>query len=69
MLDTVQRGIWLGFILDLCAGSFFMPGEKVSRLQSSIASLDLNRKMCALSSIVRQVISESVILAIAQLQG
>ena len=42
-LDPIQRGEWLGFVLDLCAGSFFVPGEKVSRLQSGIASLNLNR--------------------------
>ena len=62
MLDPVQRGIWLGFILDLYAGSFLVPSQKVSRLQSSIASVNLNRpvQVRALSSIAGQVISMSL---------
>ena len=43
MLDPVQRGNSLGFTLDLRAGSLYVPGEKVSRLQSTIASLNLDR--------------------------
>ena len=42
MLDPVQRGDWLGFILHVDVGSFYMPSEKISRLQSSVASLVLN---------------------------
>ena len=62
MLDPVQRGDWLGFTLDLRAGSFFVPGEKVSRLQSTIASLNLDRpvRVRALSSVVGQIISMSL---------
>ena len=62
MLDLVQRGVWLGFILDLYSGTFLVPCQKVSRLQSSIASVKLNRpvQVCALSSIVGQVISMSL---------
>ena len=41
MLDPVQKGDWLGFIIDLCVGSFLVPSEKkkkkISRLQSSVA--------------------------------
>ena len=62
MLDPVQRGDWLGFTLDLRAGSFYVPGEKVSRLQSTIASLNLDRAVHvrALSSVVGQIISMSL---------
>ena len=62
MLDLVQRGVWLGFILDLYSGSFLVPCQKVSRLQSSIVSVKLNRpvQVCALSSIVGQVIPTSL---------
>ena len=44
------------------AGSFLVPSQKVSRLQSSIASVNLNRpvQVRALSSIVGQVISMSL---------
>ena len=42
VLDPIQRGDWLGFILDLGVGSFYVPSGKISRLQSSVASLNLN---------------------------
>ena len=61
MLEPVQRGDWLGFTLDLCAASFCLPG-KVSRLQSTIALLNLDRpvRVRALSSIIGQIISMSL---------
>ena len=59
VLDPIQKGNWLGFILDSGVGSFYVPSEKISRLQSSVASLNLNGpiRMRALSGIVGQVIS------------
>ena len=62
MLDPIQRGEWLGFVLDMRVGSFFVPSEKISRFQSSIASLDLNQpvQVRAISSVVGQIISMSL---------
>ena len=62
VLDPIQRGEWLGFVLDLGVGSFYVPNEKVSRLQSSVAFLNLNSpiRVRALSGIVGQVISMSL---------
>ena len=42
VLDPVQKGNWLGCVIDLCVGSFFVPSEKISRLQSNVASLTLH---------------------------
>ena len=71
MLDPIQRGEWLGFVLDMRVGSFFVPSEKISRLQSSIASLDLNQpvQVRAISSVVGQIISMNLAIGpVARLQ-
>ena len=34
VLDPIQKGRWLDFILDVAGGSFFVPKEKVCKLKS-----------------------------------
>ena len=58
VLDPVQRGEWLGFIIDLGSGSIFVPPDKIKRLQYSISSsLSDFVQARAIASIIGQIIS------------
>ena len=41
-LVSAQEGNWLGFIIDLANGCFYVSPEKIDRLQSRIRSFDLD---------------------------
>ena len=62
MFEPTQVGSWLGFIIDLLKGRFFVPQEKVVRLVSCIDSALLSDMVGVrvLASIVGQVISMSL---------
>ena len=62
VLDPVQKGKWLGFVLDLAQGSFFVPSEKIAKLQESIGSVSLYNviPVRTLASFVGQIISMSL---------
>ena len=61
-LCPVQKGNWLGFIIDLANGSFLVPSDKITRLQSRIGSMNLSSFAYArtLASIVGQIMSMSL---------
>ena len=61
-LEPQQVGKWLGFIVDLHEGNFFVPSEKLESLKSSIkAAYPLTRvSVRSLASIVGKIISMSL---------
>ena len=62
MLEPVRKGRWLGFILDLGSGSYFVPDEKAAKLKACLSALELGSRVHirTLSSIVGQIISMSL---------
>ena len=61
-LTPQQIGQWLGFILDLLSGKFFVPKEKMSKLWHAIDKVLASRLVPArlLASVVGQIISMSL---------
>ena len=61
-LEPQQEGVWLGFLLDLLGGMFYVPQEKVLKLNRSIDAVLQSRFVCArtLASITGQIISMSL---------
>ena len=61
-LEPQQAGKWLGFIVDLHSGNFFVPSEKLESLKSSIkAAYPLTRVPArSLASIVGKIVSMSL---------
>ena len=63
-LTPQQTGPWLGFLLDLCDGKYFVPKEKISKLIHSIDLLLASRLVPArlIASVTGQIISMSLAL-------
>ena len=58
-LEPKQEGLWLGFHLDLLGGMFYIPQDKVWKLNKSIDAVLQSKLVCArtLASIAGQIIS------------
>ena len=63
-LDPHQLGEWLGFVIDLAAGCFHVPDEKIDRLRCSIPSLLHPSKVHirVIASVVGKIMSMSLAL-------
>ena len=61
-LEPQRVGSWLGFVLDLANGKYFVPKEKITKLVrciQDIGPIDLIRAR-SLASIIGQIISMSL---------
>ena len=63
-LDPSQFGRWLGFEIDLYAGSFRVPSDKISKLKNLIASIDpcSQVQVRLIASVAGQIISMGLAL-------
>ena len=62
-LEPHQITDWLGFIIDLCAGCFRVPSDKLERLKTAIHSISKQGNRIAarfLASVTGQIISMSL---------
>ena len=57
-LEPHQIADWLGFIVDLCAGCFKVPADKIDRLKVAIHNIATQGNMVAarfLASVIGQI--------------
>ena len=64
MLVPNQEGSWLGFLIDLRQGQFFVPPHKIQKLSNAITSIRVHNRVAVrlLASIVGQAISMGLAL-------
>ena len=63
-MDPSQFGRWLGFEIDLYAGSFRVPSDKISKLKNIIASIEPYSlvRVRLIASVAGQIISMGLAL-------